>query len=118
MPVEKKSNASSATCEGPPAADRLVINLTSSKGQKYEAVISKLVTPAMQKVTSTIVDKIIQRRGSVVPLVSKSMPKRPLGAKSSSLSERFFIMKSDKVNSAAKVAPRPIPLAAKTGSPL
>ena len=34
MPVEKKSKTSSAAREGPPAAETLVINLTSSNGKK------------------------------------------------------------------------------------
>ena len=49
--------------------------------------------------------------------VSKSMPRRPLRAKSGSSSERLATMKNDKVDSDAKVAPRPTSFAAETGSP-
>ena len=47
----------------------------------------------------------------------KSVPRRPVRAKSSSHLERLGIMKSDKVDSAAEVAPRHISPAAKTESP-
>ncbi|KAM2029248.1 hypothetical protein ACFX16_040776 [Malus domestica] len=43
-----------------------------------------------------------------MPLVPKSVPRRLLEAKSNSHLERLAIIKSDKVDSAAKVAPKPI----------
>ncbi|KAM2565055.1 hypothetical protein TB2_013289 [Malus domestica] len=51
-----------------------------------------------------------------MPLVPNFVPRRLLGAKSGSPLERLAIMKSDKVDTAAKVAPRPIPYAAETDS--
>ena len=52
-----------------------------------------------------------------MPLVPKSVPRHLLRAKSSLPLEKLAIMKSDKVDSAAKVALRPTSLAAKTNSP-
>ncbi|KAM2157454.1 hypothetical protein ACFX1R_043029 [Malus domestica] len=52
-----------------------------------------------------------------MPLVPKFVPRSPLGAKSGSLSEMLAIMKSDKVDSTAKVALRPTSSAAETDSP-
>ena len=49
-----------------------------------------------------------------MPLVPKSIPRRPLGAKFGSSLEMFAIIKSDKVDSATKVAPRPTPPAIET----
>ncbi|MBT0984611.1 hypothetical protein KJ032_26655, partial [Salmonella enterica subsp. enterica serovar Typhimurium] len=66
---------------------------------------------------STIANRIAQRKGSVVPPVSNYVPRRLLGAKSGSPLERLAIMKSDKVDSAAKVAPKPAPFAAEIDSP-
>ncbi|KAB2600287.1 S2-RNase [Pyrus ussuriensis x Pyrus communis] len=102
MLVEKKSKASSIAREGLLAADKLVINLTFSKRKKDEAIRYEPVAPAMLKVAS----RIAQCRGSIMPLVPKSVPRCPVA-----------IMKSDKVDSAAKVAPNPIPLIAKIGLP-
>ncbi|KAM2816178.1 hypothetical protein COP1_040446 [Malus domestica] len=85
--------------------------------KKDEANRYELVAPAMPKIASTIANRIAQHRGFVVPPMSKSMLRRPLGAKSGSPLKRLATMKSDKVDSTAKVAPRPIPLAAKTSSP-
>ncbi|KAB2609008.1 methyltransferase PMT18 [Pyrus ussuriensis x Pyrus communis] len=53
-------------------------------------------------------------RGSVMPLMLKFVPKCPSRAKCGSLLERLATMKSDKVDSATKVAPRPTPFAAET----
>ena len=58
MRVEKKPKTSSATREGSFAIDRLVIDLISSKGNKYETARFEPVTPAMPKVAGKITDKI------------------------------------------------------------
>ncbi|KAM1760565.1 hypothetical protein ACFX12_003426 [Malus domestica] len=71
----------------------------------------------MSRMATTIADKIVWHKGPVMPLVPNFIPRHLLGAKSGSLSEKLAIMKSDKVDSAAKVAPRPIPYATKTDSP-
>ncbi|KAM1236764.1 hypothetical protein ACFX2G_038584 [Malus domestica] len=52
-----------------------------------------------------------------MPPVLKFVPRRSLGAKSSSSLERLAIMKNDKVDSATKVAPRPTLLVAETDLP-
>ncbi|KAM2242305.1 hypothetical protein ACFX1S_009282 [Malus domestica] len=52
-----------------------------------------------------------------MPPVPKSVPGHSLGARSGSYLERLAIMESGKVDSAAKVAPRPIPFVAETDSP-
>ncbi|KAM1192772.1 hypothetical protein ACFX2G_013321 [Malus domestica] len=56
------------------------------------------MTPAVSKVASSIADRIAQQ------------------AKSGSSLERLTTMKSDKVDSAAKVVPKPIPQAAEIDS--
>ncbi|KAM1764363.1 hypothetical protein ACFX11_003624 [Malus domestica] len=117
MSVEKKMKISSVAHKGPPAAERPVIDLTSSNGKKNKAARSEHVGPSMSRMASTIADRITQRRGPIMPLVLKSVPIRPLGAKSGSPLERLAIMKSDKVDSTTKVVPRPTPLATKTDSP-
>ncbi|KAM2796321.1 hypothetical protein COP1_007457 [Malus domestica] len=63
------------------------------------------------RIASTIVDRITQRRGPVMPPLPKSVPRRPLGGKSSSPLKGLAIMKSDKVDSTTKVALRPTPSA-------
>ncbi|KAM2280030.1 hypothetical protein ACFX1S_040795 [Malus domestica] len=117
MLIEKKLKTFFAACEGPPTADKLVIDLTSSKWKKDEAAKFEHVRHAMPKMASTIVDKIAQRVSSIVPLVLKFIPIRLLGAEFGLPLEMLTTMKSDKVDSTAKVAPRPIPFAAETGSP-
>ncbi|KAM2748736.1 hypothetical protein EV2_027724 [Malus domestica] len=71
----------------------------------------------MSRMARMIADKIVQHKGLVMPLMPNFVPRCLLGAKSGSPLERLAIMKSDKVDSATKVAPRPIPYAAKTDSP-
>ena len=44
-----------------------------------------------------------------MPLMPKFVPRRPLGANFGSPLERLAIMKNNKVDSAAKVVPRPTP---------
>ncbi|KAM1285113.1 hypothetical protein ACFX2J_027717 [Malus domestica] len=83
MLVEKKPKTSSTACERPLATERLVIDLTSSIGKKNE------------------------RKGFVMPLMSKSVPRHLLEAKFGSPLERLTTMKRDKVDFAAKVAPTP-----------
>ncbi|KAM1034797.1 hypothetical protein ACFX10_038043 [Malus domestica] len=78
MPTKKKLKTPSAAREGPPPTEKLVIDLTCSKRKKYGAAKSKQVTPAMLKIASMIVDRITQRRSFIVPLVSKSVPRRLL----------------------------------------
>ena len=94
-----------------------MIDLTFSKGMKNEAARSEHVTPTMLRMASTIADRIVRHKGPVMPLVPNFVPRRLLGAKSGSPLERLAIMKSDKVDFVAKVAPRPIPYAAETDSP-
>ncbi|KAB2616953.1 copper-transporting ATPase HMA5 [Pyrus ussuriensis x Pyrus communis] len=90
MLVEKKLKTSSAARRGLPAAERPVIDMTSTNGKKNEATRSKPVAPAMLRMAR---------------------------AKFGSALERLSIMKSDKVDTAAKVALRPTPSAAETDSP-
>ncbi|KAM1298666.1 hypothetical protein ACFX2F_025445 [Malus domestica] len=71
----------------------------------------------MSRMASTIANRIVRHKGPVMPLVPNFVPRRLLGAKSGSPLERLAIMKSDKVDSVAKVVPRPIPYAAETDSP-
>ncbi|KAB2600204.1 hypothetical protein D8674_010475 [Pyrus ussuriensis x Pyrus communis] len=90
------------------AKKKHVIDLTFSKGKNDRVARSKLVMPAMPKVTSTIANRIAQHRGFIVPSLRKFMPRRPLGAKFGSPMERLATMKSDKVDSVAKVVPKPL----------
>ncbi|KAB2632286.1 hypothetical protein D8674_028533 [Pyrus ussuriensis x Pyrus communis] len=92
MPAEKKLKISSAAREGSPAALRLVINLTSSKGEKDEATG---FVP--------IADRIAQRKSSTVPPVLKFVQKRLSRVKPGSPLERLATMKSNKVNSYTKM---------------
>ncbi|KAM2018695.1 hypothetical protein ACFX1T_021602 [Malus domestica] len=110
MSAEKKPQTSSTARESLPVAPKLMINLTSSKGEKKDAAGSVLVTYVVPKVASLIADKIAQRRSFVLPPVLKFMPKCPSGAKSGSLLEKLATMKSDKVDSASKMVPKPYPL--------
>ncbi|KAM1309877.1 hypothetical protein ACFX2H_006508 [Malus domestica] len=64
----------------------------------------------------TITDSIAQCRGLVIPLMPKSGPRRSLGAKFDSHSERLAIMKSNKVDSVTKMVLRPTPSTAETDS--
>ncbi|KAB2630973.1 hypothetical protein D8674_008492 [Pyrus ussuriensis x Pyrus communis] len=86
-PTEKKTKISSTAREGSPAAPKLMINLTSSKGEK-------------------------ERTAKFVPFV----PKRSSRAKSGSPLERLATMKSDKAPLPAKVAPKPTSSAIATNS--
>ncbi|KAM1285431.1 hypothetical protein ACFX2J_027993 [Malus domestica] len=70
----------------------------------------------MSRMACTIADSIAQCRGLVMPLVPKSALRCSLGAKFGSSSEKLAITKSDKVDSTAKVALRPIPSVAKIDS--
>ncbi|KAB2617180.1 hypothetical protein D8674_013049 [Pyrus ussuriensis x Pyrus communis] len=105
MLVKKKLKTSSAAREVPPAIERPVIDMTSSNGKKNKTARSEPVAPAMSRMDNSIVD------------LPKSVPRRPLGAKSGSHLERLAIMKSNEVDSAAKVALRPIPFTVETDSP-
>ncbi|KAM1241592.1 hypothetical protein ACFX2J_046776 [Malus domestica] len=117
MFAKKKPKTYAAVHEGSSATPRLVIDLTSSKGKKDEATRSVLVMSAIPKVASSIAYRIHQRRSSVVPSVPKFMPKCLSGVKSGPLLERLATMKSNKVDSAAKMVPKPTHLATETNSP-
>ncbi|KAM2147322.1 hypothetical protein ACFX1Q_004082 [Malus domestica] len=84
MPVKKKLKTSSAAHEGPLATERYVIDMTFSNGKKSKAARSEHVASSMLRMASTIVDKIAQHKGFIMPLVPKSVPGRSLGAKSGS----------------------------------
>ncbi|KAM1631878.1 hypothetical protein ACFX2K_019839 [Malus domestica] len=113
----RKLKTSSTACEGPPATESHVIDMTSSNGKKNKAAGSEHVAPTMSRMAYTIIDSIPQRKGYIMPLVPKSVPRHSLGTKSGSSLEMLVIMKSNKVDSAAKVALRPTPLDAETDSP-
>ncbi|KAM2327540.1 hypothetical protein FF1_014154 [Malus domestica] len=117
MPAEKKPKTSFAARAGSPTTSRLVFDLTFSKGMKNEDVRFEHAAPAMSRMASTIIDKIVRHKGPVMLLVPNFVPRHLLGAKSGSLLERLTIMKSDKVDSAAKMTSRPIPYATETDSP-
>ncbi|KAM2100325.1 hypothetical protein ACFX1T_027485 [Malus domestica] len=82
--VKKKLKTYSAAHEGPLATERYVIDMTSSNGKKNKAARSEHVASSMLRMASTIVDKIAQRKGFIMPPVPKSVPGRSLGAKSGS----------------------------------
>ena len=113
----EKLKTSSAACEGPPAAERSVIDMTSSNWKRNEAVRSEHVAPAMSRMACTIGDRIDQRKGHFMPPMPKPVPRRPLRAKSSSHLEKLAIIKSNKIDSVAKVAPRPTSFPTETDSP-
>lgn len=57
---------------------------------------------------TTIAERIAQRKGSMVPLMSRFVSKHPFGAKSGLAFEKLATMKSGNVDSAAKVALGPV----------
>ncbi|XP_050115911.1 uncharacterized protein LOC126593824 [Malus sylvestris] len=116
MPAKKKLKTSFAARQGSPAAPTLVIDLTSSKSEKEEAVGSISMAPAVPKATSSIADMIVQHRSSFVSLVPKFVSKRLSGAKFGSPLEKLATMKSDKVPLLDKVVPKLVIYAAKTDS--
>ncbi|KAM2335892.1 hypothetical protein ACFXTH_013261 [Malus domestica] len=67
MLVEKKLKTFPTAHEGPPAIEKHVIDLTSSNGKKNEGARSEPMTSTMPKIGSTIADRIVQRRGYVMP---------------------------------------------------
>ncbi|KAM2246991.1 hypothetical protein PS1_007880 [Malus domestica] len=67
---------------------------------------------AVSKATSSIADRITQRRSLSVHPVLEFVSKRPFEAKSDLPLERLAIIKSDKVSLSAKVVPKLIPYAA------
>ncbi|KAM2494241.1 hypothetical protein ACFX1W_034369 [Malus domestica] len=79
-------------------------------------VEKKLKTSYVAREGPPAAERIAQRRGPVMPLVPKFVPRYPLRAKFGSPLERLAIMKSDKVDYAGKVALRPTSPAAKTDS--
>ncbi|XP_050125622.1 uncharacterized protein LOC126602809 [Malus sylvestris] len=116
IPVEKKPKIDSATCDGLSIVPKIMIDLTSSKGEKERIARFVSVTPIALKAASSIAERIAQRRSSSVPLVPKFMPKRLSEAKSGSPLERLATMKSDKVPLPAKVAQKPASSLAATNS--
>ncbi|KAM1315133.1 hypothetical protein ACFX2F_018921 [Malus domestica] len=77
MRTEKKPKTSSATHEGSLATPRLMIELTSSNGEKYKVTRSVPVMSAVLKVANSIADRIAHHRSSTVPPVLKFMLKHP-----------------------------------------
>ncbi|KAM2349302.1 hypothetical protein ACFX1X_012823 [Malus domestica] len=67
IPVEKKLKTSSVALEGPPAAERPMIDMTSSNKKTNEAARSEPMAPTMSRMVSTTADRIAQHRGPVVP---------------------------------------------------
>ncbi|XP_050128134.1 uncharacterized protein LOC126604864 [Malus sylvestris] len=116
MPAEKKPKIPSVAREGSPTAPKLVINLTSSKGNKEEVARSMPVALANLKAASSIAEMIAQRRSSSVFSVPKFVLKPLSGAKSGSPLEKLATMKSDKVPLPAKVAPKSFPSTAEIDS--
>ena len=113
----EKLKTSSAACEGPLAAERSMIDMTSSNGKRNEAARSEHVALAISRMACTIADRIAQCKGPFMPPVPKSVPRRPLRAKFGSHLEKLVIIKSNEMNSVAKVAPRPTSSATETDSP-
>ncbi|KAM2356211.1 hypothetical protein ACFX1X_010706 [Malus domestica] len=107
IPVEKKPKIASAAREGSSTVLNIVIDLTSSKGEKERTAIFMPVTPIAPKAATSIAERITQRRSSFVPPMPKFVPKRSSRAKSGSPLERLAIMKSDKVPLPTKVVPKP-----------
>ncbi|KAM1221805.1 hypothetical protein ACFX2J_009415 [Malus domestica] len=116
MSVEKKLKTSSVAHEGPPTAERPVIDVSSSNRKKNEAARTEPMAPAMSRMASTTADRIAQHRGPVIPPMLKFVPRCPLEAKFGSPLEMLAIMKIDKVDSTAKVAPRSTPSTAEIDS--
>lgn len=113
--VGKKLKTFFAACEGPFVAKKLVIDQTFPKGEK-NTIESDLAKPTTPKVATTIAEMIAQRKGSMVPLVSRFVSKRQFRAKFGLVSEKFTAMKSKNVDYAAKVALGPVHLAYATDS--
>ncbi|KAB2595398.1 S ribonuclease [Pyrus ussuriensis x Pyrus communis] len=109
--AEKKPMTYPAIRGSSSAAEKLAINLTSPKGEK-KTVEPELVKPAASKVTTSITERLTQRKGSVVLPVSRFVSKRLSGAKSGLTSERLAAIKSENVDSAVKVASKPVFLSA------
>ncbi|KAM1639195.1 hypothetical protein ACFXTN_008513 [Malus domestica] len=116
MSAEKKPKTFSAAREDLPTTPKLVIDLTSPKGENDELTRSVPVTFVVVNVASSIAGRIAQHISSYVPLVLKFMPKHPFGAKSGSPLKRLAIMKSDNMSLPAKVVPKPISSAVETDS--
>ncbi|KAM1461310.1 hypothetical protein ACFX11_045681 [Malus domestica] len=112
-PVEKKLKT---VCEDFPVIPKIMIDLTSSKGEKERTARFVPVMPIASKDASLIAKKITQRRSSSMPPVPKFVPKRSSGANSGSPLERLATMKSDKVSMPAKMVPKPASSAAAPNS--
>ncbi|KAM1156450.1 hypothetical protein ACFX2B_026954 [Malus domestica] len=113
MPAEKKTKTARGDS---PAVPKIVIDLTSSKGEKERTATFVPVTPITSKVASSIAEKIAQRKNSSVPLIPKFVPKRPFETKPGLPLKWLATMKSDKVPLFAKVAPKTASSAAATNS--
>ncbi|KAM1807244.1 hypothetical protein ACFX11_030289 [Malus domestica] len=116
MPAEKKPKIASTARKGSSTVPKIVIDLTSSKGEKERTARFVQITPIALKGSSSIAEKIAQRRSSFVSPVLKFVSKRSSGAKSSSPLERLATMKSDKVSMPVKVVPKPASSVAATNS--
>lgn len=97
------------------AAEKLVVDLTSPK-RKKKIIKTEPVKPAAPKVAMTVAERIVQRKGSVVPHVSGFVSKRASRAKSSLVSERLVIVKSGNMDSTTKMTHEPASLSAATKS--
>ena len=93
-----RPKTSSAAPGGPPAAPKLVIDLTS---KEIDGPVP-------------VADRIAQHQGSSVP---KFVLKRPPGVKSDSPSEKLASVKSGTTSSSAKVAPNLVPPAVEAKLP-
>ena len=54
----EKLKPSSAACEGPPAAEKSVIDMTSSNGKRNKAARFEYVALAMSRMACTIADRV------------------------------------------------------------
>ena len=63
----KKLKTSSFACEGQPAAERSVIDMTPTNGKRNEVARAEHMAPAMSRMACTIVDIIAQRKGPFMP---------------------------------------------------
>ena len=104
-----RPKTSSAAPGDPPAAPKLVIDLTSR-----ETAGPVPVPPAAPKAASSIADRIAQRRGSSMP---KFVLKRPPGIKPDSPSKKLASVGTGSPCSSVKVAPNSVPPAAETELP-
>ncbi|KAM1884967.1 hypothetical protein ACFX14_037701 [Malus domestica] len=89
-------------------------NKRSSPPAEEMLVKRKLKTSSTARDGLPAAERIAHRRGFFVPPMPKFVPRCSLGVKSGSPLERLAVMKSDKVDSTAKVALRPTPSTVET----